>query len=205
MITEKQYWENVYQTKNSTGLSWFEEYPKQSIEFIKDTRISKKIPIIDIGGGESKLVDELIKTGFENITVLDLSNTALKITKSRLEKKSNSINWIEGDIKNIQLPKDFFGIWHDRAVFHFLIKEEDRQYYTKQILRSVCHKGYIVISTFAEDGPNKCSGLPVERYSEEKLKLQFREDFTLIKSKKQKHLTPFNTHQSFLHSCFQRN
>lgn len=205
-MDKKQHWEHVYITKAPDNVSWFQEHANQSIKLIHDTKVAKDVAIIDVGGGASNLVDDLLEEGYTNLTVLDLSSTALEVAKQRLKKHSGSVNWIVGDITQVDFPENSFDIWHDRAVFHFLTEQSDRQAYVEQVMRSVRLNGHVIIATFAEDGPDKCSGLPVMRYKPETLHAEFGENFLLVAHEKEAHNTPFGTVQKFVYCyCRKRN
>ncbi len=202
-MQSKQHWEHVYTAKPSTGVSWYQEHASQSLHLIHQTGVPRTGAIIDVGGGASTLVDDLLDEGYGDVTVLDLSATALDTAKARLGKHANSVRWIEGDIVKVSLPEHAFDIWHDRAVFHFLTDEADRQAYVHQVLRAVRPKGHVIVATFAEDGPAQCSGLPVMRYSPTELHSQFGSAFSLMKHEREEHHTPFGTKQRFIY-CYCR-
>lgn len=199
----KQHLEQVYTTKATNSVSWFQEHAEQSLQIIKNTGLDNKAAIIDAGGGASTLIDDLLAEGYTNITVLDLSSTALKVAKQRLGKFTDSVNWIEGDVTTVEFPLHQFDIWHDRAVFQFLTDLADRQAYVKQVMQAVRPGGHVIIATFAEDGPEKCSGLSAMRYAPESLHAEFGNDFLLIEHKKELHQTPFDTKQQFIY-CYCR-
>lgn len=157
--------------------------------------------IIDVGGGASTLVDDLLASGFTNLTVLDISQVALDVARQRLVGMADRVTWIEGDVTKVSLQEQNFDVWHDRAVFHFLTEESDRRAYIANVVRSVKPLGHVIIATFAEDGPTKCSGLPVVRYSPGQLHAEFGESFELVKHEQEKHVTPFGTLQSFIY-CY---
>jgi ubiquinone/menaquinone biosynthesis C-methylase UbiE len=202
-MDQKQHWEQIYTTKASDNVSWFQKHAGQSLELIESTGLSKAAAVIDVGGGASILVDDLIAAGFKDLTVLDLSSAALEVAKQRLEKDANSIHWMVGDITKVELPQNRFDVWHDRAVFHFLTEPAERQAYVAQVMRAVRANGHVIIATFAEDGPEKCSGLPVMRYCPETLHAEFGKAFHLVKHSKEVHHTPFGTEQQFIY-CYCR-
>lgn len=203
-MDKKQHWEQVYTTKASDHVSWFQEHANLSLALIKQTGVAKDTAIIDIGGGASNLVDDLAAEGYSDLTVLDLSSAALDVAKQRLGKQAEAVQWIVGDITQADLPANRFDVWHDRAVFHFLTNPADRQAYVKQVMRSVRPNGHVIIATFSEDGPEKCSGLPVMRYSPKTLHAEFGDDFLLVKHQKEAHHTPFGTVQQFVYCYFLR-
>jgi SAM-dependent methyltransferase len=197
----KSHWETVYETKNPSEVSWTQEIPKTSLDFIKSFDLTKKSKIIDIGGGDSKLVDFLIEEGFENITVLDISAKAIEKAKARLGVKAEKVNWIVSDITEFE-TNEIFEVWHDRATFHFLTSEEQIQKYMKTARKSV--SGYLTVGTFSENGPKKCSGLDIKQYNEETLTAEMENGFEKIKCVTEDHTTPFETKQNFIFCSFKR-
>ena len=198
---KKYHWESVYETKNPDQVSWTQEVPKTSLDFIHSFGLTKKSKIIDIGGGDSKLVDYLIDEGYENITVLDISSKALQKAQNRLGDNAKKINWIVSDITEFE-PATTYDIWHDRATFHFLTTTEQVSKYMKTARKSV--NGYLTIGTFSENGPTKCSGLDIKQYNEETLTKELNNGFDKIRCVTEDHLTPFNTIQNFLFCSFKR-
>lgn len=199
----KAYWENVYSSKETNAVSWFQPHANLSLQLIRETGIAPNAAIIDVGGGASILVDDLLVAGFSNLTVLDLSSAALTAAQARLGRHAMRVQWIEANITTADLPNQTYDIWHDRAVFHFLTTPEDRQAYLNLVQRSVKKGGHVMIATFAEDGPTQCSGLPVVRYSVPALQAELGSNFTLIRSQEELHDTPFNTTQKFIYCLFQ--
>jgi 2-polyprenyl-3-methyl-5-hydroxy-6-metoxy-1,4-benzoquinol methylase len=200
----KQHWEKIYQTKDTVReVSWYQDVPKTSIDIILSTRVDKNVNIIDVGGGDSMLADKLLELGFQNIFVLDISVEALQKTKTRLGEKGKSVVYIESDILEFD-TESRFDIWHDRAAFHFLTKEEDIIRYVEIASKFIKPNGYLVISTFSINGPKKCSGLDITQYSEDSIKNIFRKDFSHVKSFEEIHTTPFDTKQNFLFNVFKR-
>jgi len=202
-MESKDHWERVYTTKATDAVSWFQEHANKSLEIIRGIHLPKNAEIIDVGGGASVLVDELLSDGYTNITVLDLSAAALDAAKRRLGLQASQVNWIEADITTVKLPENHYDLWHDRAVFHFLNSETERAAYVKAVMKSVKPLGHVIVATFAEDGPTQCSGLPVSRYSSEELHAQFGRDFNLVNHSKEEHKTPFGTIQNFVY-CYCR-
>jgi ubiquinone/menaquinone biosynthesis C-methylase UbiE len=202
MNKEKQlHWENVYKAKQPFEMSWTQAKPQTSLEFIHSFNLDKKASIIDIGGGDSRLVDNLLDEGYENITVLDISSAALESAKLRLGKKAEQVKWILSDVVDFE-PNTKYDLWHDRATFHFLTTDEDIKKYLTIVERAV--SGYLMIATFSDTGPSKCSGLDIKRYNEEQLTQKFSNTFYKIRCLTEDHLTPFNTSQNFIFCGFKR-
>jgi len=200
----KQHWEEIYKTKDTTKeVSWYQNIPQTSIDIILSTDVDKGGEIIDIGGGDSKLVDKLIELGFQNLSVLDISTIAIEKAKARLGDNARFVTWIESDILDFKTDKRF-AVWHDRAAFHFLTKKEQIIDYIELANHLIKPDGYLIISTFSTNGPKKCSGLDITQYSENSIKENFAKKFHHIKSFEQIHTTPFDTKQNFLWSVFQR-
>lgn len=197
-MQEKQHWENVYSSKTPESVSWFQLHANDSLSLIRNTKVDKHAAIIDVGGGASTLVDDLLADGYTNLTVLDLSITAINLAKQRLGNLASSVKWIEGDIMNIDFSENKFDIWHDRAVFHFFLTPNERNKYVKQAVDALKKNGYVIIGSFAQNGPEKCSGLPTMRYNASTLNDQFGDPFILIEHNKKVHTTPFNTEQKFV-------
>ena len=195
------HWENVYGTKAPNEVSWFRPHLETSLSFIERSAASRSARIIDVGGGESSLVDDLLARGYEDVTVLDISQTAIEVTKARLGGLANHVKWIVGDVTSMEFPANAYDVWHDRAVFHFLTSVADRASYVDRVRRSVKPGGHVIIGTFGPEGPEKCSGLKVQRYSANSLHGEFGKPFRLIDSLKELHQTPFGTTQQFLY-CF---
>lgn len=202
-MNTKTHWEHIYETKVPTQVSWYQEHAKFSIQFIEHTGIQKSDHIIDVGGGASTLVNDLLEHGFQNITVLDVSGTALQLAQQQLGELAKAVHWIEADITRAELPPAAYDVWHDRAVFHFLTKANERQRYVDTVRKSVRKGGHVIVATFAPDGPERCSGLEVMRYSPESLHSEFGEDFEVVDSTRETHHTPFGTEQKFIY-CYCR-
>jgi SAM-dependent methyltransferase len=199
----KQHWENIYSTKTPDSVSWFQEHADLSVRLIRNTGLGKDAAVIDVGGGASRLVDDLVGEGYTDLTVLDLSSAAIAVANQRLGKRANVVHWMEGDITSIELPMNRFDIWHDRAVFHFLTDPVDRHAYVERVMKAVRVGGHVIVATFAEDGPDQCSGLPVMRYEPETLHVEFGDAFQLVEHEKEAHLTPSGTVQQFVY-CYCR-
>jgi len=198
---KKNHWEAVYENKRPDQLSWTQEVPSTSLDFIASVGASKTAKIIDIGGGDSKLVDCLLAQGFENITVLDISEKALDKAKFRLGANAEKVNWVVADITDYA-PDSPFDIWHDRATFHFLTTTEQVSRYLATARQSIT--GFMTIGTFSTLGPTTCSGLPIKQYSEEFLTASLKNGFAKIRCVLEDHQTPFNTTQNFLFCSFKR-
>jgi len=202
-MPSKEHWEDIYSTKTTDEVSWFQEHAALSLKLIRDARVSLTSSIIDVGGGASTLVDDLLSNGYENITVLDLSGTALAKAKTRLGSRASSVQWLEANVIEAELPALTYDVWHDRAVFHFLTTAEERHAYVLAVLRAAKPGGLVIVATFAEDGPSKCSGLPVMRYGANELHAEFGEPFLLLGHEKESHHTPGGNEQKFVY-CFCR-
>ena len=200
-MESKAHWEKVYQTKAPDAVSWYAPHLDTSLKLIEQASPDKQAAIIDVGGGESTLVDDLLSRGYKNLSVLDISQTAIDVAKRSIGNAQHRVHWYCNDILTAQLPEAQFNVWHDRAVFHFLTTPEQRKAYVRQVLRSVKVGGHVIISTFGTEGPEKCSGLDVMRYDPESLHDQFGKSFRLIQSSTELHHTPFDTDQQFLY-CF---
>lgn len=200
-LNKKAHWEKVYQTKETGELSWSQQVPQTSLDFIHSFHLSKNAKIIDIGGGDSTLVDYLLREGFTDITVLDISKTALQKAQSRLGETGKKIKWVVADITKFK-PEGTFDLWHDRATFHFLTEEDQIAAYLDIAGKAI--NNYMVIGTFSENGPEKCSNLSVKKYSESQLQTQLKKKFSKIRCVTEDHVTPFNTRQSFLFCGFKR-
>lgn len=197
------HWERVYATKDEAEVSWYQEVPTISLEMIKSADISRDAALIDIGGGASNLVDALLDRGFTDLTVLDLSKAALKMSRQRLGDVAEQVQWIAADITNWR-PKRQYSLWHDRATFHFLTAPQDRAAYLAALKAAIPPGGWAILATFDLDGPEQCSGLPVVRYSPETLAECLGREFTPVKQCHHVHRTPGGASQSFQFSMFRR-
>ena len=196
MNDRETHWENVYTSKSSTEVSWYQPKPDLSLRLIHDTGLDKDSPLIDIGGGASTLVDTLYDEGYTAITVLDVSASALAHARDRLGEKADGIRWIETDIMVFE-PHRRYQLWHDRAVFHFLTEQKDRALYVETMKRTLLPGGDVIIMTFAVDGPKKCSGLDIVQYDAEKLQRELGHGFELLDSGHETHITPAGGKQKF--------
>ncbi len=203
-MEQKEHWEKVYQTKLISELSWYEPKPETSLKIIHEINLPKDASIIDIGAGDSLLADFLLEEGFTNISVLDISAEAIERAKIRLGKKSTMVKWIISDMLLFD-GIEKFDLWHDRAAFHFLVDPKDQQQYIKVMNRSIKENGFLVLSTFSTLGPEKCSGLPVKKYSEITLTNIFQSYFKKIRCFEKDHSTPFHSIQQFIFCLFQRD
>jgi 2-polyprenyl-3-methyl-5-hydroxy-6-metoxy-1,4-benzoquinol methylase len=195
------HWEKVYTEKAPHQLSWSCSHLETSIALIEKATAGHSGSIIDVGGGESTLVDDLLARGYQDITVLDISQTAIDANRQRLGEASKHVDWLVADITEVELEPGAYDVWHDRAVFHFLTTPRDRAAYVRQAAGAVKHGGHVIVSSFGPEGPAKCSGLDVVRYDAASLHKEFGPRFRLIASSKELHQTPFGTTQQFLYCC----
>ncbi|MPL55831.1 hypothetical protein SDC9_01313 [bioreactor metagenome] len=200
---KKQHWENVFATKKETEVSWYQEKPETSLQFFERNNIPKTAKILEIGGGDSYLIDNLLEQGFESITLLDISENAIERIKKRLGEKAEKVRFVVSDILDFSSIEKF-DVIHDRASFHFLTKEEDIQKYAALMNRILEPNGLYFIGTFSESGPLKCSGLEITQYSKEKFLKIFGNDFSLLNSFEEAHKTPFETTQNFIFCEFRK-
>ncbi len=203
-MKNKNHWEKVFATKAENEVSWFQPYPKTSISFVEMFDLPLDANIIDIGGGDSNFVDTLVEKGFKNIFVLDISENAINRVKKRLGEKAQYVNWIVSDITEF-VPNVQFDFWHDRAAFHFLTSENKINNYVSIAEKAIRPNGYLILGTFSETGPEKCSGLEIKQYSELSMSSRFEPKFERIKCITENHKTPFNTIQNFLFCSFRRH
>ena len=200
---KKQHWENVFATKKETEVSWYQEKPETSLQFFERNNIPKTAKILEIGGGDSYLIDNLLEQDYESLTLLDISENAIERIKKRLGKKAEKVNFVVSDILDFS-PSEKFDVIHDRASFHFLTKEEDIQKYAALMNRILEPNGLYFVGTFSESGPLKCSGLEITQYSKEKFLKIFGTHFSLLNSFEEVHKTPFETTQNFIFCEFQK-
>jgi len=204
METEiKNHWEKVFTTKSHDEVSWFQEYPKTSVEFLELFDLPLDANIIDVGAGDSRFVDVLIEKGYRNIWVLDISAAALERAKTRLGDKANHVNWVVSDVLDFK-PTVKFDFWHDRAAFHFLTTDLKITKYVQLTADSIRTNGFLVLGTFSESGPTKCSGLEIKQYTETSMSDRFNESFDRVRCIQEEHATPFNTIQNFQFCSFRR-
>ncbi|MBA3665056.1 MAG: class I SAM-dependent methyltransferase [Bacteroidetes bacterium] len=202
-LNKREHWENIYTTRKPTDVSWFQVYPKSSMKFIELFNLPMDAGIIDIGGGDSNFVDALLEKGYTDITVLDISAKSIERARTRLGEKASLVNWIVSDVTDFT-PARRYNFWHDRAAFHFLVTEEQADKYVEIAKEGISENGYLVLGTFSESGPKKCSGLDIKQYSEESMSAKFENDFKRIKCITEDHSTPFNTIQNFLFCSFKK-
>ena len=200
---KKEHWENVFATKKETEVSWYQQKPETSINFFIENNIPKVAKIIDIGGGDSYLIDNLLEMGYTNLFLLDISANAIERIKNRLGENAKNVTFIVSDILDFQ-PELTFDVWHDRASFHFLISENDIATYYKLVSNAVASNGFLFMGTFSENGPLKCSGLEITQYSEAKFETIFSSDFNKIKCFEENHQTPFDTTQNFIFCTYKK-
>jgi SAM-dependent methyltransferase len=197
-LNQKEHWEDIYDTKALNEVSWYEPTPEISLQLIENLSISKSAKIIDIGGGDSFLVDNLLALGYQNITVLDISKNAIQRAKKQLGTQAKNVKWIVADAANFN-PTEMYDLWHDRAAFHFLTQKPEIENYVK-----TAENGFLIIGTFAKDGPEKCSGIEIKQYSKKDLTNRFETSFKKLNCQEIAHKTPFGTTQNFVFCSFKR-
>jgi SAM-dependent methyltransferase len=202
-MTSKNHWESVYEHKAADAVSWYRPHLERSLVFITNAGLAKDAGIIDVGGGTSTLVDDLLARGYESVSVLDIAATAIDVARTRLGNRANAVKWLIGDITTMALPEHAYDFWHDRAVFHFLRDEAERQGYVAAVRHALKPGGHIVVATFGPHGPEQCSGLDVMRYSPDQLHAQFGGEFHKIDSATEVHTTPWGKEQQFVY-CYCR-
>ena len=198
-MSTEAHWDRVYRTKRPSDVSWFRPHLEISLELIRRAAGDLSAPIIDVGGGASTLIDDLLDAGYRDLTMLDVSAAALESARTRLGDRASRVKWIVGDVTRIDLPRGHFGVWHDRAVFHFLTEPDDRRRYVETVLHSVAPKGHVIVATFGPQGPQRCSGLPTARYDAASLHAEFGAPFELVDRREELHLTPGGAHQQFIY------
>jgi SAM-dependent methyltransferase len=203
-MDHRSHWQRIYRTREPHEVNWYQREATASLGLIATESLEPDIPIIDVGGGASLLVDDLLALGFRSITVLDLSEDALAHSKARLGQAASGVNWICGDITRVPLKKGRYGLWHDRAVLHFLTDRADRDLYVRQLRHALAAGGLALIATFGPDGPPQCSGLPVVRYAIEDLRELLGGGFDLVESTKEVHVTPTGEAQAYVYGLFRR-
>jgi SAM-dependent methyltransferase len=199
----KEHWEALYASQAPDRVSWYRPHLERSLEFMERTGLPRDASIIDVGGGASTLVDDLLDRGYTNVTVLDISATAIQAAQARLGERASGVTWLIGDVTSIELPSRHYDFWHDRAVFHFLSDPDARRRYVSAVRHALKPNGHIVVATFGPAGPEKCSGLPVMRYSAEGIHQQFGGEFLKVGSSTESHFTPWGAEQEFVY-CYCR-
>ena len=202
--SDVKHWDEIYSTKSSQQVGWYTPHLETSIKWITELNLATEDPVIDVGGGVSTLVDDLLIAGYKELTVLDLSESAISLTRKRLGTLSSSVTWVKGDVTKVELPSQHFKLWHDRAVFHFLIDKEQQKRYKDALLDALKVDGYFIIGTFSLEGPPQCSGLPVQRYTSEILCSTFGKEFQLKRHQHEIHRTPSGVEQAYVYCLFQR-
>ncbi len=203
MSDPKTHWENIYSQKQPNEVSWWQDHPTPTLEIIHELNLNKATPILDVGGGDSTLADHLLEEGYSNITVLDISEKSIQRAKQRLGKRSAAVTWIPCNILDFEPPCGY-GLWHDRATFHFLTTEEETAKYQAIVRRAVLNDGYLILATFSTNGPRRCSGLPVKQYDALALSEYFKGSFTMLRSFTVDHRTPSHAIQNFQFCCFRK-
>ena len=203
-MNRADHWEKIYANKAADQVGWYTARLETSLQWIAELELDPADPIIDVGGGASTLVDDLLAAGHNQLTVLDLSSSALRQVQRRLRDSSSSVTWLQGDITEIELPQDHYLLWHDRAVFHFLTEPGARQKYRDQILSALRQDGYLLTGCFAPDAPPTCSGLQVQRYTAEALSKTLGSAFALKRQNNEIHTTPSGVKQAYIYCLFQR-
>ncbi|MGC8644413.1 MAG: class I SAM-dependent methyltransferase [Isosphaeraceae bacterium] len=202
-IDRKAHWDNVYTLKGNANVSWYQREPGLSLELIRSVAPEGQKRIIDVGGGASVLVDHLVELPFSKIAVLDVSETALGLARNRLGERAGQVEWIVADVTSAHTIGTF-DLWHDRAVFHFLTDSADRKNYVNLARQTVPEGGHLIIATFADDGPTRCSDLDVCRYNAETLSAELGAAFLLVREARETHTTPWGSPQSFFYGVFRR-
>jgi SAM-dependent methyltransferase len=200
-MSSKHHWEHVYGSKSATGVSWYVPHLDRSLQLIQRAAPDRHAAIIDVGGGASTLVDDLLNDGFGDLTVLDLSEEALAAVRGRLGERAARVTWLAADITTVELPAARYDVWHDRAVFHFLTDREQRRRYVERVLRAVRPGGHVIVATFGPQGPERCSGLDVVRYDADGLHAEFGAPFQKVDSARELHTTPWGSEQEFVY-CY---
>jgi ubiquinone/menaquinone biosynthesis C-methylase UbiE len=198
------HWNSLYRTKRPDEMSWYQPFPARSIELLLRSGANAASEIIDVGGGDSTFVDALLERGFRHVTVLDISRQALERARTRLGERAAGVTWIEADVRDFKLPANGFDVWHDRAVFHFFTRQEDRERYVAQVAHALRPGGLLIIATFALEGPTRCSGLAASRYDASALAHTLGDEFVLQESVTDVHRTPAGVEQAFTYAAFTR-
>lgn len=203
-MDHKEHWEDVYSSRPTDRLGWHKPRLQTSLEWIRSLELPPHAPIIDVGGGASTLIDDLLADGFSAVTVLDISDAALSLLRERLGSDAQKVSWLNGDITSVELPAGHFELWHDRAAFHFLTEPLQQQQYRQKLLQALKPGGHLIIGAFAPEAPSKCSGLPVQRYDHARLAETLGHELELIRHHKEMHVTPGGVEQMYLYCQFRR-
>lgn len=198
----KDHWEQVYKTRSSDRVGWYKSHLQTSLDWIKELGLTMDSPIIDVGGGASNLVDDLLGYGYKTISVLDISEEALSLVKERLGNNKDLVTWLTGDVTTFDFQQNYYELWHDRAVFHFLTTHDQQQKYRASLIKGLRSGGHLIIGTFALEAPPMCSGLPIQRYSVEQLENTLGKGFELKHHHKEMHITPGGVGQMYLYCHF---
>jgi SAM-dependent methyltransferase len=200
-VDAQRHWEQVYRAKRATEVSWYAPHLDVSLRLIEDAAPARNAAIVDVGGGEATLVDDLLERGYRRVSVLDVSATALDFATARLGERGRTVKWLIGDVTTFPFEPRAYAVWHDRAVFHFLTSQEDRAAYVRQVAHAVKPGGHVIVATFGPDGPTQCSGLDVVRYGADALHDQFGNGFRLLRHLSEVHRTPAGAMQQFTY-CY---
>ena len=203
-LDAKNHWEELYHSTSPGKVSWYQENPATSLDFIEKTGLPKEAPILDVGSGASTLVDQLLLRGYRNLALLDVSARALMLTRQRLGGKATDVAWHHGDVTRYSLPEQY-SLWHDRAAFHFLVDPSDRRAYVTSLRQGLRPQGHLILATFAVGGPTRCSGLDVTQYDTQKITTELGQDFRLIETLEELHQTPAGVEQLFSYFWFTRD
>jgi len=203
-MNHNKHWEQTYSSNQTEALGWYTPHLQTSLSWIRELGLDANAPIIDVGGGASTLVDDLLEAGQRSITVLDISDKALSLARARLGEKAKLVKWLEGNITSLDLPAQYYELWHDRAVFHFLTEPEQQEKYRERLLNALKPDGHLIIGTFTTEAPPKCSGLPVQRYNQEQLENTLGDAFELMRHNKELHITPGGVEQMYLYCHFRK-
>ena len=202
-VENKAHWDKLYTSKKPTEVSWHQTHLEKSLDLVRAAGVNESARIIDVGGGASTLVDDLLAAGFRHVTVLDIASTAIRNARERLGQRADEVAWLEADITRVELQAHRYDVWHDRAVFHFLTDATDRRRYLETVNHAVKPGGHVIVATFGPHGPLQCSGLDIVRYSPEGLRREFGADYRLVQSVTEDHVTPAGRHQEFIY-CYCR-
>ena len=204
-MSRQAHWQEVYLEKEADAVSWYREHLEVSLDMLRGLRLPAESRILDAGAGASTFVDDVLELGFSQITAVDISAAALDKSRNRLLGRTEEVTWVAADITSVKLPAQQIDFWHDRAVFHFLTEHVERRAYVNQLQRCIAPKGYVLLATFHLDGPAKCSGLNVRRYNADMMSAELGNDFRLLQTRHETHVTPWKSEQQFIYALFQRS